>query len=126
MAERVRITGKNDGTHNNEGIEAQVDTTHDALHVKSHLYGYDGIGFTIPIEAHSDGALKINPSANPTQQMRMEYIGGNLTYTGYAERGIASSATSWLLQKFTYTAGDLTLRQIAYDSWDNRATASYA
>ena len=62
MAERVRITGKNDTVNDNEGIDAQVDSTFNALHVKSHLYGYDGIGFTIPITANADGSLTINPA----------------------------------------------------------------
>ena len=54
MAERIRITGKNDGVNDNEAVDAQVDSTHNALHVKSHLYGYDGIGFTRPLSV--DGA----------------------------------------------------------------------
>ena len=60
MAERVRITGKDDGTNDNEAIDAQVDSTHDALHVKSHLYAYDGIGFTRPLQGDaSTHALNI-------------------------------------------------------------------
>lgn len=51
MANRVRLTGKHDGTNDNEAIDAQVDSTFDALHVKSHLYGYDGVGFTDPIKS---------------------------------------------------------------------------
>jgi hypothetical protein len=59
MAERVRITGKNDGVNNNEAIDAQVDNNFNALHVKSHLYGYDGIGFGNPVEVNSDGQLHV-------------------------------------------------------------------
>ena len=62
MGNRIRVSGKNDGVNDNEAIDAQVDSTHNALHVKSHLYGYDGIGFTIPITANSDGSLIVNPS----------------------------------------------------------------
>lgn len=54
MAERIRVTGKNDGVNDNEAIDAQVDSTFDAIHVKSHLYGYDGVGFTRPLSV--DGA----------------------------------------------------------------------
>lgn len=59
-------------------------------------------------------------------QMRVEYTSGQPLYTGYAPKGVASSTGGWLLQKFTYSSGQVTLRQIAYDSWDNRATASYS
>ena len=44
-------------------------------------------------------------------------------YAGYAVRGLASSDTGWLLQKFTYDSMKVTLRQIAYASWDLRADA---
>ena len=46
---------------------------------------------------------------------------GTVLYAGYAVRGLASSATGWLLQKFTYDTMKVTLRQIAYSSWDLRA-----
>lgn len=62
IAERVRITGKDDGTNDNEGIDVQVDPTYNAAHVKSHLFGYDGIGFTREIRANADGSLVVNPS----------------------------------------------------------------
>ena len=51
---------------------------------------------------------------------------GNCTYAGYAPRALATSSTNWLLQKFTWVAGNCTVRLIAYDSWDNYLTASYA
>lgn len=62
------------------------------------------------------------------QQGRFDYLTGlTVIYAGYAPKGLATSTTGWLLQKFTYDANNnLTLRQIAYDSWDNRATASYS
>lgn len=63
-------------------------------------------------------------------QMRADYSGqtdGKPEYLGFAPRSLASATTGWLLQKFTYDGSrQVTLRQIAYDSWDNRATASYA
>lgn len=62
-------------------------------------------------------------------QMRAAYSStdGLPDYLGFAPRGLASSTTGWLLQKFTYDASrQCTLRQIAYDSWDNRAVATYA
>ena len=77
-----------------------------------------------------DDTLKaIRQSEIPSNlQMRVAYnADGTTLYTGFAERSTASSATGWLLQKFTYTANkQVDLRQIAYDSWDNRTTATYA
>ena len=52
---------------------------------------------------------------------------GQPEYAGYGARGLATSSDGWLLFKYTYDAsGNMTLKQVAYDSWDNRASASYA
>ena len=52
---------------------------------------------------------------------------GTVLYAGYAVRGLASSDDGWLLQKFTYDGSmRVTLRQIAYDTWDNASGATYA
>ncbi|KYK25706.1 hypothetical protein AYK26_07760 [Euryarchaeota archaeon SM23-78] len=59
-------------------------------------------------------------------QMRVEYSGYNALYLGYADSGLGISASGWLLQKYTYDAsGRATLRQISYDSWDDRALTTY-
>lgn len=59
-------------------------------------------------------------------QMRVAYdSNNNPEYVAYADRGVGTGGT-WLIQKFTYTDGLATLRQIAYDTWDNRASASYS
>ena len=63
------------------------------------------------------------------QQLRAEYVltDGLPSYTGNAPKGLATSDTHWLLKKFTYDANrQCTLIQIAYDSWDNRASASFS
>lgn len=62
------------------------------------------------------------------QQGMFDYVGGTVViYAGYAPRGLAVGTAGWLLQKFTYDGNNnVTQRQIAYDSYDNRATASYA
>lgn len=63
------------------------------------------------------------------QQGRWDYQGGTLVvYSGFAPKGLATSAQGWLLQKFTYDGNNnVTQRQIAYDAWDNRSTtASYS
>jgi len=61
-------------------------------------------------------------------QMKVEYNADKTTkYVGYGARGLATSATGWLLQYFEYNATkQVTSRTIAYDSWDNRASATYA
>ena len=59
-------------------------------------------------------------------QMQIDYTGapaGQPAYVGYGARGLVSSAQGWLLHKFTYVGDNLTLRQIAYSSWDLRADA---
>ena len=60
MAERIRITGKNDGVNDNEGIDAQVDSTIDAVHTKSHLHGKNGIGWEA-VGVNDDGNLGVVP-----------------------------------------------------------------
>ena len=60
------------------------------------------------------------------QQVRIEYSGSNPEYIGVGPKGLAASSAGWLLKKLTYTGDNVTLVQIAYDSWDNRATASYS
>ena len=63
-------------------------------------------------------------------QERYDYTGrsdGQPVYAGYGAKGLASDATGWLLYKFTYDVnGYITLKQIAYDTWDDRADATYA
>jgi len=64
-------------------------------------------------------------------QQRLDYVSrtdGQPVYMGFAERGMGISASGWLLQKFTYTGdpGDMTLRQISYDSWDDRTLTTYS
>ena len=63
-------------------------------------------------------------------QLRADYdirTDGQPVYLGFGARSLAAATTGWLLQKFTYdSSGYVTLRQIAYDSWNNRATATYA
>jgi hypothetical protein len=48
-------------------------------------------------------------------------------YIGYAAREVTASTDGWMIHKFTYNANkQVTLKQVAYDTWDNRAGASYA
>lgn len=61
-------------------------------------------------------------------QLRIEYnASGTEKYIGHGPRGLATSANGWLLHFLEYNgSSQLTSRTIAYDSWDNRATATYA
>lgn len=64
-------------------------------------------------------------------QVRLDYAGredGQPVYQGFAPRGLATNQTGWLIYKFTYDdSNNMTLRQVAYDKWDNCATtAEYA
>ena len=50
----------------------------------------------------------------------------NCIYAAYAPRGLAEGTDGWLLQKFTWVAGNCTKREIAYDSYSNYLTATYS
>jgi hypothetical protein len=94
------------------------------------LTGHTKISAAEAIELEVDLKAKRITEIPSNMQMRVDYDGqtdGLPKYLGFAPRGLASSATGWLIQKFTYDGSrQATLRQCAYDSWDNRATASYA
>lgn len=78
--------------------------------------GYEGAMF-----AHRYMLIESN------QQMRVEYNADNTTkYRGFAPRGLAEGTTGWLIQYLEYTDRKVVKRTIAYDSWGNRATATYS
>lgn len=81
------------------------------------------------IELEVDLKAKRITEIPSNMQMRGAYSStdGLPDYLGFAPRGLATNTTGWLLQKFTYDGSrQCTLRQIAYDTWDNRASATYA
>ena len=51
-----------------------------------------------------------------------------MLYLGYAPHGAATSATVWMIFKYTYDANGLeTLKQTGYGAWDARdTTVTYA
>ena len=51
---------------------------------------------------------------------------GQVTYSGYAPRGLAEGTDGWLLYKFTWSGGNMTERDVAYGNWTNRVSESYA
>jgi hypothetical protein len=60
-------------------------------------------------------------------QGRWVYDGSNqCIYAAYAPRSLAEATDGWLLQKFTWVAGNCTKREIAYNSYSNYLTATYA
>ena len=72
---------------------------------------------------HAKRIVKIGSN----QQVRVEYDGSdNPIYIGYAARGLAAGTDGWLLQKLTWTSGNMTLLQVGYGNWTNRASESYA
>jgi YD repeat-containing protein len=62
-------------------------------------------------------------------QQLLDYVDrtdGQPIYMGFAEKGLAQSASGWLLHKYTYNAsGQMTAKQISYDAWADRVTTTY-
>ena len=82
-----------------------------------------------PVIANTNGALVLIPYDLVSQAFYDDdgRPDKQPVYIGFANRGVAQSDGDWLLHKNEYNdAGRITSRQIAYDSWDNRATATYA
>lgn len=84
---------------------------------------------SFPIIASTNGSLVI-AQEDFLYQNRWDADGRSdfqAVYAGYAPRGVTASSEGWLLFKYTYDGdGFCTLKQTAYASWDNRASASYA
>jgi hypothetical protein len=61
-------------------------------------------------------------------QNRFEYNGdGTVLYAGYAQRGVSAANLDWIIHKYTYSGGNVTLKQTAVDvAWNDRASGSYA
>lgn len=60
-------------------------------------------------------------------QTRFDYDSSNrVLYVGWAERGVASSAASWFIIKYTYSGNLVTLIQgsQAYAVWDDRTDST--
>lgn len=60
-------------------------------------------------------------------QERHEYDGsGQITYSGYAKPGIDTSDSYWMIFKYTWSDGNVTVKQVATGvAWDDRATVTY-
>ena len=84
---------------------------------------------TYPVISNTSGALVI-AQEDTISQMFLDYgsrTDGQPIYIGYGARGLATGEEGWLLYKHTYNSSSFMVsRQIAYDSWDNRETTTYA
>ena len=59
-------------------------------------------------------------------QNRYEYNSdGTVLYAGYAPKGAAQDEDVWTIHKFTYSTQLVTVKQTAFDTWSNRASALY-
>jgi hypothetical protein len=61
----------------------------------------------------------------PGHQVRFDYgtrTDGQPIYKGLAENGATTATPIWRIFKFTYTGDDMTLKESALGSWDNRAS----
>lgn len=79
---------------------------------------------------HQDTLLAKRVTEIPSDnQLRCDYDtrdDGQPVYLGTGAKGLPSSTTGWLVQKFTYnSSGYVTLRQSAIGIWDSRASLSY-
>jgi len=68
------------------------------------------------------GIVSISGETLPSLQTRSDWTSGDLDYKGFAERGIAESATGWTICKFTWTSGNQVSMQIGEGKWSERAT----
>lgn len=60
--------------------------------------------------------------------LQLEYSGDNVIYEGKAMVGTATSASGWMIRKYTYDGDNVTQRNWApFNSiWDNRASLTYS
>ena len=67
-------------------------------------------------------------STSGNNQNLTDYDANNrIQYRGIATKGTPTSATSWVLHKYTYNAkGQVTKDALAYGSWDLKTTSSYS
>ena len=84
----------------------------------------------VEVREHQNSLFARRTTEIPSDlQLRIEYNSPTPTqkYVGYGARGLATSDDGWIIYKFTYNGSNqMTLRQTAFDSWDNRDSASYA
>lgn len=87
------------------------------------------------ISSFADGPYIGNANAAAVRDFQSDFIilqdydvrtDGNPIYVGFAPRGTPTSDLSWTIYYFVYDGNaQMTSRTTAYDSWDNRVTATY-
>lgn len=75
-----------------------------------------------------NGNLK---SATPEEAVRVDDVGGGVTYIGQAAPGTATSAAAWSIKRWTVVGDDHTIEFADGDNlqdniWDNRVSLSYS
>ena len=76
-------------------------------------------------------SISVNKAANDFVN-RFEYdANDNCIYAGTAPRGAGIGENVWIIYKYTWAAGTVsgfncTLKETAFDTWSNRATATYS
>jgi len=53
-------------------------------------------------------------------------VSDQITYSGYAPRGLAEGTDGWVLFKFTWVSGNMTEKDIAYGNWTAHESESYS
>ena len=98
------------------GIKFEGATTPTSIEVDSYEGAIFAKRFT---EKPSNLKMEIEYGTSGNNNKKAKYI-------GYAPRGTATSADGWLLHFLEYNSSKQVIRRtIAFDSWDNRAAASY-
>lgn len=77
--------------------------------------------------AYEENLFAMRIAEIPTNMIgRWEYdVDNQCIYAGYAPKGLAEGTNGWLIQKFTWSTGNCTARNIAYGNWTARATFTY-
>lgn len=87
----------------------------------------NGIGWSI----YDINGLKKNDNGTETFAVRMDKVGGNITYIGQARPGSFTSSPVWMIRKMDESGGDLIIQfadgNDKYDNiWDSRLLLSYS
>ena len=81
---------------------------------------------TIMARGTTSGGAIVDDLDDYWNQVLYEYSGIDLIYKGKNPVfNAATSETTFLITKYTYTGDDLTKKQQTYGSWDNRASLGW-
>ncbi len=87
----------------------------------------------MPASIYTQAAYLASAGGPPNSISAFDYDGSNnLIYQGWAAPGTALSDAAWAIQKNTFTAGNLTLTQLAGGDnlpnkvWNDRVSLAYS